>query len=179
MNPERSRKALPPQGSQRGFSMVEMLVATFILSIGLLGLTALQTMALRTNSDSARVGLAVQIAELKLESLEGIARQRMLFTKTANPVPSARPAVLDGTPETLYFDGTGTLQASGGVPLTAPTVDTVYTLTTTATAEQPMVNGFGGISVFRTVATFVDGVDPNTNQPINKTVTLSRRIMYA
>lgn len=176
-----TRRFRPGSGRspQAGFSMVEMLIATFILSVGLLGLTALQTMAMRTNSDSARVGTAVQIAELKLEALEGLARQRMLFVKTANALPTARPAVLDGAPENLYFDRTGTLQTSGNVPITAPDGDTVYTLTTRALPEQAFVNGFGGISLFQVSATFVDGTNPSTNAPINRTITLSRRIMYA
>ena len=44
--------AANPQKHQKGFSLVEILVALLILSIGLLGLAALQTTSLKFNTDS-------------------------------------------------------------------------------------------------------------------------------
>lgn len=164
---------------QSGFSMVELLVASFILSIGLLGLAGLQTMSMRTNADSTRVGLAVQISELKLEAIEGMARQRMLFLKYSNPFPSAAPTIFDGASETLFFDRDGTLQTSGGAPITAPTANTVYTLVTTSTLEQAVVANFGGMRSFRVSASFPESIDQKTGLPITRTITLTRRIMYA
>lgn len=41
-----------PAGHSRGFSLVEILVAVVVLSVGLLGLAALQTSSLRAGNDS-------------------------------------------------------------------------------------------------------------------------------
>jgi type IV pilus assembly protein PilV len=51
--------------AQRGFSLVEVLVAVLVLSVGLLGLAALQVMGLRA-SDSARMRTEVSIAAYDL-----------------------------------------------------------------------------------------------------------------
>lgn len=46
------RTAAPGRDSQHGFSLVEVLVALLVLSIGLLGLAALQTTSLQYNTES-------------------------------------------------------------------------------------------------------------------------------
>ena len=51
-----------------GFSLVEVLVAVLVLSVGLLGLAALQTRGLRAN-DSARIRTQGQFLALVGESI--------------------------------------------------------------------------------------------------------------
>ena len=55
--------------NKRGFTLVEFLIATFILSFGLLALINLQWMAIRGNSDSKEMTRAIFLAEKKTEEL--------------------------------------------------------------------------------------------------------------
>lgn len=50
------------QAGARGFTMLEVLVAILILSLGLLGLAGLQTMGLRNNTGSSQRTIATQLA---------------------------------------------------------------------------------------------------------------------
>jgi len=64
-DPKQPRVMRWSTADQRGFSLVEVLVAVLVLSVGLLGLAALQVMSLRA-SDSARMRTAVSIAAYDL-----------------------------------------------------------------------------------------------------------------
>jgi type IV pilus assembly protein PilV len=48
--------------TSRGFTMLEILVAILVLSLGLLGLAGLQTLSLRNNTGSAQRTIATQLA---------------------------------------------------------------------------------------------------------------------
>ena len=65
-----------------GFSMVELLMAAFILGVGLLGLAALQTVAMRQAGGSRSKGTASYVAQSVLEAavLEG----QVSYTARAN-----------------------------------------------------------------------------------------------
>jgi len=54
------RKSFP--GTQRGFTLLEVLIALLVLSIGLLGLAALQTIGLRSNQMGSMRTIATQLA---------------------------------------------------------------------------------------------------------------------
>jgi len=55
--------------SRRGFSLIEVMVAVFVLSIGLLGMAALMATSLRNNQSADFRSQAVNLAHDKLEML--------------------------------------------------------------------------------------------------------------
>lgn len=75
------RAKRPGRTRQAGFSMVELLMAAFILAIGLLGLAALQLMALRATRGSQNQGLAIQLAEKIMDQVELEGRETYLNTE--------------------------------------------------------------------------------------------------
>ena len=56
--------------AQAGFSMVEMLMAAFIMAVGILGLSALQVMALKATRGSRSLSTAILVAEQVLDRAE-------------------------------------------------------------------------------------------------------------
>lgn len=56
--------------NKQGFTIVEFMVATVILSFGLLALINLQLSAIRGNSDSKEMTRAIFLAETKMEQLK-------------------------------------------------------------------------------------------------------------
>jgi type IV pilus assembly protein PilV len=53
---------VPDAQTQRGFSLIEILVALFVLAIGLLGMAGLQATAQRVTADSGNLGRATRAA---------------------------------------------------------------------------------------------------------------------
>jgi len=89
------------QHAQAGFSMVEMLMAAFILAVGILGLTMLQTMSLKASRGSQSLTNALQIADRALDQIENEGRLSWLnITDTNLAVP--------GTVSGLSYVGKGT-----------------------------------------------------------------------
>jgi prepilin-type N-terminal cleavage/methylation domain-containing protein len=164
--------------SQAGFSMVEMLMAAFILAVGILGLTMLQTLSIKTASGSRGLSTAVLLAERVLDQIEADGRNSRLYAQNAMvptttaeftaPIPArtfnyfGRPAVGDPIDTTPYFNVNvaAVTAAAGGTPgVIAP----------------PVANPrFGGVAVMTvTVAWNEDPAAPA------RQVVLSRRVAYA
>ena len=61
---------------QRGFTLIEMLVAVTILAIGLLALAGLRVSAIQTNSQAADLAEATGLAQVAMERIQSISGDR-------------------------------------------------------------------------------------------------------
>jgi prepilin-type N-terminal cleavage/methylation domain-containing protein len=166
---------------QAGFSMVEMLMTAFILSIGILGLTMLQVMSMKASRGSRSLTTAVQVAEQVMDQAELEGRLSWLnITDTNNAAPT-----LSDLPNIKYItipalgNLVETFNAKGGVTV-ATSLDPVeknpfFTVTTTRIPFNAATTG--RISDISVQVQFVDAVD-NSNTPIQRTISLTRRILH-
>lgn len=67
------------RNSQAGFTLVELLVAVVILSVGLLGLAQLQVSAIRTNAQSASSTAATALAQRIVEEVAAMSSEDPMF----------------------------------------------------------------------------------------------------
>ncbi|WP_432822241.1 type IV pilus modification PilV family protein [Trichloromonas sp.] len=65
---------------EKGFTLLEMLVAVMILSVGLLGLAQLQVAAIQTNSQSNSLVVASALAQSVLEDINRISGDDPMFS---------------------------------------------------------------------------------------------------
>lgn len=77
--------ALMPK-RHRGFSMIELLLVAFMLGIGLLGLAALVTMTIRSETSGRQREVAAVLAGNVLETLVGDGRQSMILRMNGQAV---------------------------------------------------------------------------------------------
>ena len=155
--------------------MVELLLAAFILSIGLLGLGSLQLMAIKGTTTSRSRVTAINIGQSLLETIEAEARQKILF-RTLDPGNVAPPAL------SAYFGGTITDSFNiYGFPVNASSSDplervTIFTTRTTGT----LVPGgtTGNMYNFNVDVSFADTTDPtNATQMLYRTMSFKRKII--
>jgi len=183
--------AIRTRGSraQDGFSMVEMLMAAFVLAIGLLGLASLQVMSMKATRGGKSLNSAVQVAERVMDQIEMEGRLSWLnVTDSAYATPTALDTLsyigknYSKVGETedysgklyLVFDDQG--KALSDTPTAGgekPTGRYVATITATA----PVAGSTGRISDFTVTIEFADQVD-KSKQPIQRTVSLTRRILH-
>lgn len=82
----------PPAGAQRGFSLIEVLVAMLILAIGLLGLAALQTQGVRFNHDAYVRTNATVLAYDIVDKMRLNREDRASYTTANFPLRNPQPA---------------------------------------------------------------------------------------
>ena len=159
---------------QAGFSMVEMLVAAFILAIGILGLTLLQTMSLRATRGSQNLGIAVLLAEKVMDQVELEGRETYLnatITQYANP--GALVGILYMKPATTSVPEYYKIDPTTGQSIPAATAaDALFTVTMTKSAYAAGT----GLSDVTVSVVFTDSV--NATQTITRTATVTRRILH-
>ena len=143
--------------SSRGFTMVEVMVAIFVLSVGLMSAAALMARTYRTSIDSKDTGIATMLCNEKMEDL---ARYPASDPHVQAPGGTAGSLIGDITqnvtvgPSTTpinYFDDvfvvpqagtfseirTGIDPVSGGPNFTTTTVDPDGNVTTTVATGAP------------------------------------------
>jgi type IV pilus assembly protein PilV len=91
-----------PAGAQRGFSIIEVLVAAIILSIGMLGLAGLQIRTLRNNQSALERGIAIIETHAIADALRG---DRVNATNGVFDIALADPAPTGGTFATTVVAG--------------------------------------------------------------------------
>jgi Tfp pilus assembly protein PilV len=148
--------------------MVEMLMAAFIMAIGLLGLAMLQTMALRSTTGSMSATSAILVAERVLDQAEALGRNSLLCSRTGNTVPTLNPNYFGSTTLTQNYNYDGTYNATASF----------YIVKVVPADVVVSVAGVGGIKLLTVIVTWNEGVNAS-NTVVPRNVTLSRRVSYA
>jgi len=164
--------------AQSGFTMVEMLMTAFILAVGIMGLTLLQVMSLKGARGGRSLSTAVQVGDAVMDRIEMEGRLSWLNQTGALKVPGSLPNLQFVNKLTLTTPLTFNLKGQVPIPAsTDPTEKTpYYSVGMTRTPVSGLVTG--QISDFTVVVTFADTTDPTSNAPINRTVTLTRRVVH-
>lgn len=174
----RNLKKPTSAGAQRGFSMVEMLITAFIMSIGLLGLTMLQVMSLRGARGGKSLTTAVQVGEMVMDQIEMEGRLSWLNITATQYTPVPLTTLQYVNKPTLAAPLTFTVK--GQVPvLSAPDpADSTAFYAVNFVKTDVAAAGTGTISDFTLTVNFSEAVNATTNVPITRTVTLTRRILH-
>jgi type IV pilus modification protein PilV len=128
----------PPKDSRHGFSMVELLLAAFILGIALLGLAALMTVSVAQGGSSRKRGTATLLAHSLLDRIQ------------------AEGALAAAE---RYDSGSGTVTSTGWY-----FIDPVGFSAHTSTAGEGTTNKYGTYDV---LGNYVPATDPNKVFTVN------------
>jgi len=161
--------------------MIEMLMTAFILAVGILGLTMLQTMSLRASRGSRSLTTAVLVAEQVMDQVEMEGRLSWLNSKDDNRVvsmdtdlPNLKYIIIPAATPLVE-----TFNSKGGVVNPAdpdPTVQTAFYTVTTSRVPAPAAAS-ARLSDVSVQVQFVDNVDQNS-APVQRTVSLTRRVVH-
>lgn len=160
---------------QSGFSMVEMLMAAFIMSIGLLGLAMLQTMSIRNASGSRMQTLAIGVGQNILETIDAEARQQRAF-RTLAPASTAPTlsSYFTASPVTASYSIYGTqvnVSSSDALDRMA-----VFSTTTSGAADVTGTSATSGsLYTFNVVVVFQDTVGSG-GTAITRSMTFRRKV---
>ena len=166
---------------QRGFSLVEMLVTAFILAIGVMGLTLLQVMSLRGARGGRSLATAIQVGEAVMDRIEMEGRLTWLNI-TANQYTTVSTLSNLSFVNKTSLATPLTFNIKGQTPVTnspdPAESNAFYSVTMRRDPVSTVAGGTGSISDFTVTVAFADVVNPTTNAPITRTVTLTRRVVH-
>lgn len=164
--------------TQAGFSMIEMLMAAFILAIGILGLTMLQVMSLRAAGGSRNLSTAVQVAERIMDQIE--MEGRLTWLNLTDAVGSNGEVTGLKYIGKLPLDAEETFTAKGQVTDSSATdpIDRDPIFYATPTESEPVGDAVTGkMHDYTVTVRFVDHVTA-ASTPVERTVTITRRIIH-
>ena len=129
------------RASHKGFTLLEVLIAIVVLSVGLLGLAGLQATGLRNNHQATLLTSATLQAYDMADRMRAnkAAIDSYLFTAsptapTCTTCTAAQIAALDGS---QWYTANSILLPSGSGSVTKPAGSNVYTITVTWTDTKP------------------------------------------
>jgi hypothetical protein len=161
---------------EAGFSMVEMLMAAFVLSVGILGVSMLQIMSLQSTRGSQSLNTASQLADQIMDQIELEGRLTMLNHSTsASLAPPAVPGLkyigLNPPPEQFNVLGTAVVPLSTDIKLKNP-------FFTVSVAQNPVAAGAVGVAEDATIDVLWTDTFDTTHTAIPRHVILTRRILH-
>lgn len=95
----------PSLSGQRGFSLIEVLVAVFVLSIGMLGSVGMQTAALKANTQTRYLNSATTLARELAEKMRANHQVSIVKDAATNPFLVSYTAEVPAAPALNCFKG--------------------------------------------------------------------------
>ena len=156
--------------------MVEMLMAAFIMAVGILGLTMLQTYSIRSQTSGKSVDIAVQVAQQILDQAEMLGRNSVVSSRAGVAPPTLSPNYFGTAAITQTFSAAGLPVATGAYFTAVITPTTVPGAT--ATGVVAPITGMGGIALLSVTVSWTESVS-GAGATTTRNLTLNRRINYA
>lgn len=96
-----SKKKGAPSGKRKGFTLIEVLVAVFLVGVAVMGLAQIFTLTVLNNSRSDRIANATYLAQQRIDFLRNMTAQELntatLLDGTAIPLDEQLDINNDGT----------------------------------------------------------------------------------
>jgi len=157
--------------TEKGFSLIEVMIAVLVLGVGILAVSKLQSSLIRSGSDANYRSVASSIAQKKIDDL----RRFVHLTTVDSDVPDAWVPAL--SPTSLAFDHiadnqgglipSGTYSVSNGITYTLSwTSDNYYYSSTANSAASTTVSDEPAFKLIHVIAKWV-GVGDNTNSVVS------------
>lgn len=157
--------------------MVELLMAAFVMGIGLLGLTSLQAMAIRTTGTSARMQDAIRLGEQVLELASAEGTQAYLGERSQSKSTAAPKYLGAGAVTEFYkYRPVDDTQGAKGTLMPATAADQVFTVT--LNQVEMAGAGFGQLVQVTVQVQFIEGVTSG-GANVLRTVSFTREVIHA
>lgn len=111
--------------NQRGFTLLELLIALVILAIGLLGLAGLHVSAMHGNVSGFKISTASAVAQQRIEELKALDPASPALTAGVHPDNCPGPPPNDCTVQGITYDREYTIQDNTPINGTSTIILTV------------------------------------------------------